>query len=81
VNAVAPGFITGRWLEQGLGDAYETVKKSFEQSAPLEKVSRPEDVAAAIMSLVTGSAMITGQVLVCDGGMLVGRETPFAPRR
>ena len=81
VNAVAPGFITGRWLEQGLGDAYETIKNSFEQSAPLEKVSQPEDVAAAIMSLVTGSPMITGQVLVCDGGMLIGRETPFAPRR
>lgn len=81
VNAVAPGFITGRWLRQGLGDAYETTKQAFEQISPLEKVSQPEDVAAAIMSLVNGSPMITGQVLVCDGGMLIGRETPFAPRQ
>jgi 3-oxoacyl-[acyl-carrier protein] reductase len=73
VNAVAPGFITGRWLQQGLGPAYEKAKQSHAQSCPLEKVCEPGDVAAAIMSLVTGSAMITGQVLVVDGGMLIGK--------
>ncbi len=73
VNAVAPGFITGRWLEQGFGAAYEGVKRSIEKACPLEKVCEPDDVAAAIMSLVTGSPMITGQVLVCDGGMLIGK--------
>ena len=73
VNAVAPGFITGRWLEQGFGAAYEGVKRTVEKLCPLEKVSDPEDVAAAIVSLVTGSKMITGQVLVCDGGMLIGK--------
>jgi 3-oxoacyl-[acyl-carrier protein] reductase len=73
VNAVAPGFITGRWLEQGFGPAYEGVKRTIEKTTPLEKVCDPEDVAAAIMSLVTGSSMITGQILVCDGGMLIGK--------
>lgn len=73
VNAVAPGFITGRWLEQGFGPAYEGVKRTIERSCPLEKVCDPEDVAAAIMSLVTGSTMITGQILICDGGMLIGK--------
>jgi len=73
VNAVAPGFITGRWLQQGFGDAYEGVKQTVARMCPLEKVSDPEDVAAAVMSLLTGSAMITGQVLVCDGGMLIGK--------
>jgi 3-oxoacyl-[acyl-carrier protein] reductase len=73
VNAVAPGFITGRWLEQGLGAAYEGMKQTVEQACPLQKVSDPSDVAAAIMSLVTGSQMITGQCLVVDGGMLIGK--------
>jgi 3-oxoacyl-[acyl-carrier protein] reductase len=73
VNAVAPGFITGRWLEQGFGAAYEGVKRTVAKSCPLEKVCDPEDVAAAIMSLVTGSRMVTGQVLVVDGGMLIGK--------
>jgi 3-oxoacyl-[acyl-carrier protein] reductase len=73
VNAVAPGFITGRWLQQGLGPAYEAMKETLEQSSPLEKVCDPVDVAAAIMSLVTGSSMVTGQCLVVDGGMLIGK--------
>ncbi len=73
VNAVAPGFITGRWLEQGFGPAYEGVKRTIERMTPLEKVCDPEDVAAAIMSLITGSHLVTGQILICDGGMLIGK--------
>ena len=73
VNAIAPGFITGRWLEQGFGSSYEAVKRTVEKMCPLERVCEPEDIAAAIMSLVTGSPMVTGQVLVCDGGMLIGK--------
>jgi 3-oxoacyl-[acyl-carrier protein] reductase len=73
VNAVAPGFITGRWLEQGFGAAYEGVKRTIERMTPLEQVCDPKDVADAIMSLVTGSALITGQILVVDGGMLIGK--------
>jgi 3-oxoacyl-[acyl-carrier protein] reductase len=71
VNAVAPGFITGRWLEAGLGEAYETAKKLQERRAPLQRVCEPKDVADAILSLITGSALVTGQVLPVDGGMLI----------
>ena len=73
VNAVAPGFITGRWLEQGLGPMYDTMMQAQADACPMQRVSEPADVAAAIMSLVTGSSMVTGQVLVVDGGMLIGR--------
>jgi len=75
VNAVAPGFITGRWLEQGLGAAYDIVKQAAERRSALGRVSTPEDVAAAIVSLITGSDMVTGQILACDGGMLIGSST------
>jgi len=71
VNAVAPGFIAGRWLQQGLGAAYDAVLQAMENRVPLGKVSQPEDVAAAILSLITGSELVTGQILVCDGGMLI----------
>jgi 3-oxoacyl-[acyl-carrier protein] reductase len=71
VNAVAPGFITGRWLADGLGAAYEPVKKAMEARAPLGRVCDPEDVAAAIISLIVGSQMITGQVIPVEGGMLI----------
>ncbi len=71
VNAVAPGFISGRWLKKGLGDKYEKAKQRFEQTMPLGRVCEPEDIAAAILSLLAGSDMVTGQVLVADGGMLI----------
>lgn len=71
VNAVAPGFITGRWLRGGLGGAYDAIKKLQEQRAPLQRVCDPEDVAAAIVSLITGSDLVTGTVLPVEGGMLI----------
>jgi len=71
VNAVAPGFITGRWLAGGLGDAYDAVKGAMEARAPLGRVCDPEDVAAAILSLITGSDLVTGQIVAVDGGMLI----------
>ena len=71
VNAVAPGFITGRWLQAGLGGAYEAVKKSYEGRTPMKRVCEPEDVAAAILSLITGSDLVTGQILPVEGGMLL----------
>jgi 3-oxoacyl-[acyl-carrier protein] reductase len=73
VNAVAPGFIEGRWLEQGLGESYEVMKRASERANPLGKICTPDDVAAAILSLATGSPLVTGQVLVVDGGMLMGK--------
>jgi 3-oxoacyl-[acyl-carrier protein] reductase len=71
VNGVAPGFITGRWLEGGLGANYEAVKQSFEKSLPLGRVCEPADVAACIVSLITGSQLVTGQTLVVDAGMMI----------
>jgi 3-oxoacyl-[acyl-carrier protein] reductase len=71
VNAVAPGFITGRWLKQGLGDAYEGIKGFQEKRSVLGRVCDPSDVADAILSLVTGSDLVTGQVVAVDGGMML----------
>lgn len=72
VNAVAPGFITGPWLREGLGpEVYDVLKGGIERRAPLGRVCDPEDVRDAILSLVEGSDMVTGQVLICDGGMTI----------
>ncbi|MEZ5277923.1 MAG: SDR family oxidoreductase [Opitutaceae bacterium] len=72
VNAVAPGFIAGEWLQEGLGEGYEEARKARADAAVLKKVCTPEDVAAAIVSIITGSDLVTGQNLVCDGGTLLG---------
>jgi 3-oxoacyl-[acyl-carrier protein] reductase len=71
VNAVAPGFITGRWLEGGLGEAYDAILEGVKGRAPLKRVCEPEDVSDAILGLIAGSDLVTGQVLVCDGGLLI----------
>ncbi len=72
VNTVAPGFIEGKWLEQGLGAMYGPVRKRNMERAVLGKVCTAKDVADAIMTFITGSSLITGQTIVCDGGMLIG---------
>ena len=72
VNAVAPGFIADQWTQQGLGERYGAAVQTHTQKALLGKVSEPEDVAMAVLSLITGSDMITGQNLVCDGGSMIG---------
>lgn len=77
VNAVAPGFITGRWLQEGLGEAaYEATKQRVEQQVLLNRVCTPEDVAAAILNLITGPDLMTGQVLALEGGALHSNFNP-----
>lgn len=72
VNAVAPGFIAGDWLKAGLGENYETIEKSVAEKTALGQVNTPEDIAAAIVSLITGSDTVTGQTLVVDAGQSIG---------
>jgi len=72
VNAVAPGFIAGEWLAQGLGDAFAPMRKAMEKKSPLGRVCQPDDVAQAILSIITGSDLVTGHVLPVEGGMLIG---------
>jgi 3-oxoacyl-[acyl-carrier protein] reductase len=71
VNAVAPGFIDGEWLQTGLGAAYEATKKYWEQRNPLGRVSTPDDIAAAILALIEGGDLVTGQILAVEGGALI----------
>jgi 3-oxoacyl-[acyl-carrier protein] reductase len=73
VNAVAPGFIAGSWLEQGLGPAYPKIKQMMEEKTPLGAVATPEEVARVIVDLVAGSDLITGHVVPVEGGALIAQ--------
>ena len=73
VNAIAPGFITGRWWLERLGqDAYDKMVAGVEESVPLNHASTPEDVAEAALFLLTNNANITGEILITDGGHHLG---------
>ncbi len=71
VNAVAPGFIDGEWLQQGLGDAYDAIKRGFEAKTALGAVCTPGDVALGILSILQGPDLVTGHVLPVEGGVLI----------
>jgi len=74
VNAVAPGFVSGRWWTEGQGeDVHQRMQEAIRKSTPLQTVCTPDDVAASIMGLITGSDLATAQILVLDGGMLIKR--------
>lgn len=68
VNMVAPGFIDTD-MTAVLSDK---VKEAMVQEIPMRKMGRPEDVANAVLFLVSDcSSYITGQVVNVDGGMVM----------
>jgi 3-oxoacyl-[acyl-carrier protein] reductase len=65
VNAIAPGFI-----ETDMTDDL-TNKDQLLQYIPLKRFGQAEDIAKAVVFLVTSGQYITGQVLQVDGGIVL----------
>jgi 3-oxoacyl-[acyl-carrier protein] reductase len=63
VNAVCPGVIESRWLE----DHPEMIESAIKVT-PLRKASSTDDIADVITFLACDAGMMTGQALVVDGG-------------
>ncbi|MFL6650719.1 MAG: SDR family NAD(P)-dependent oxidoreductase [Sulfurifustaceae bacterium] len=71
VNAVCPGFVETRWLQQGFGEKYEQMKASFENRAPLHQVIVPEDIAGAVAWFLEADH-VTGEFVIVDSGLHLG---------
>src|SRR5690554_5003650 len=68
VNAVAPGWLEGEWMEHALGDHYEDLMARRARRTPLRRCATPEDVADTVVSLITANRFVNGEVVVIDGG-------------
>jgi len=66
VNAVAPGFIQTSMTER----LPAQVKEKLSSQIPFGEIGKPEDVASAVLFLVSEEASyVTGEVIRVDGGM------------
>ncbi|MBS1270108.1 MAG: Glucose 1-dehydrogenase [Gammaproteobacteria bacterium] len=66
VNAVAPGAIL--WPE---GDGNELAHQRLVSNTPLKRIGSPDEIADAVLFLVTGAGFTSGHVLPVDGGRSV----------
>jgi len=71
VNVIAPGFIAETRWNVGRPNLEATTQKAI-QAAPLKRVGKPEEIADAALFLTTRGEFMTGDVIIVDGGRLLG---------
>ncbi len=69
VNAVAPAFTGTQWMRDHYGADYADMVSRASGNYPLRRIATPEEVAQAIVGLITGGDFVTGQTLIVDGGL------------
>ena len=69
VNCVAPAFTDTPWMSQHFGADHQQVIAKASAGYPLQHIATPEDIAGAILGLITGGDFVTGQTLLVDGGL------------
>ncbi|MGE0160308.1 MAG: SDR family oxidoreductase [Gemmatimonadales bacterium] len=67
VNGVAPGAVLPP------DDLPEERRQALAAATPLKRLGTPDDVVQAVLYLA-GAAFVTGQILVVDGGRLLGAK-------
>src|SRR5580700_576449 len=65
VNAVAPGFVESPWNKDWPSER----KAESIARTPLKRACQPGDIAEVIFFLCAGTAMVTGQTIIVDGGL------------
>jgi 3-oxoacyl-[acyl-carrier protein] reductase len=68
VNAVAPGWMEGEWMERMLGDKYSDLMGARARATPLKRCVTADDVAEVMLNLIQGMRFVTGEIIVIDGG-------------
>ncbi|KAI0498354.1 hypothetical protein KFK09_021595 [Dendrobium nobile] len=75
VNSVAPGPIITPLLKASFEESSDTSLSSVNSGTPLGRAGQPVEVATVTAFLCMAAASyITGQVIVVDGGIMIGRS-------
>jgi NAD(P)-dependent dehydrogenase (short-subunit alcohol dehydrogenase family) len=73
VNAIAPGATDTKFAAALIHSQDESVKRMTTTHVPMARVAKPDEMAGAVLYLVSPAASYTtGACLVVDGGYLVG---------
>jgi 3-oxoacyl-[acyl-carrier protein] reductase len=74
VNAICPGLIETRWHLSRFSEAdYAKFKANYEKTVPLAKAASADDVAEVAVWLLEGAAQVTGETILVDGGLHLGK--------
>jgi len=71
VNCICPGFVLTEMLQGYIGKQLDPAgaQRAFASMAPMNRIGRPEEIAAAALFLASeASSFITGVALPVDGG-------------
>jgi 3-oxoacyl-[acyl-carrier protein] reductase len=68
VNAVAPGWMEGDWMNRMLGENYQRLMERRAKATPLQRCVTADDVAETMLSLIASNRFVNGETIVVDGG-------------
>lgn len=68
VNAVAPGWMEGDWMQRMLGEKYDDLMGKRARATPLKRCVTADDVAETMLNLIQSNRFVTGEIIVIDGG-------------
>jgi 3-oxoacyl-[acyl-carrier protein] reductase len=68
VNAVAPGWMEGDWMQRRLGENYEGLMARRARYTPLKRCVTADEVAETMLSLIVSNRFVTGEIIIVDGG-------------
>jgi NAD(P)-dependent dehydrogenase (short-subunit alcohol dehydrogenase family) len=72
INAVCPGLIWTPMADQMVAAGQGDALKAMENSIPMGRVGRPEEIATAVLWLCSEAASyVTGQSISVDGGFIM----------
>jgi NAD(P)-dependent dehydrogenase (short-subunit alcohol dehydrogenase family) len=56
-------------MSEHYGAEYQEVMRRAAAAYPLQRIASPDDIAGAVLGLITGGDFVTGQTLIVDGGL------------